>query len=323
MPQVSVVCAVHNGERYLERSLVSVLDQSFADFELIVVDDGSTDRTPNILSSLLTSEPRARVVRQENRGLTASLNTGIDLSSGAYVARQDADDVSLPDRFARQVAYLEAHPSLAALGTGTAVIDEAGAVTGALAVAHGSEAVGRDLRSLRSTPVHGSMMMRRRAVQAIGGYREAFPVGQDYDLWLRLSGVSEIDNLPDTLYQWRLDPESVYGTRRTTQLRYAGVALAMDRERTSGGTDSYDLLESCNGDLERFVARYRLGPFVEATWGELLLRGVGNSADVRHHLRRALAGGEIRPWTLCLLGWTHLGLPWPGSRPLAAAQPRV
>jgi glycosyltransferase involved in cell wall biosynthesis len=316
-PRVSVVLAVYNGERHLEASVRSILDQSFRDFELIVVDDGSNDGTTDILARAVRSDGRTVIVRQENRGLTVSLNRGIGLARGCYIARQDADDISLPARLQRQVAYLDAHPAVGALGTGADVIDGSGKIVGALGVALGAKAVTRGLLTLRSTPVHGSMMMRKSALDATGGYREAFPVGQDFDLWLRLSSHFEIDNLSDVLYQWRLDHGGVYVSRRATQLQYAGIALAFARERASGGHDSYDLLDSAGGDLDRFVARYRLGAFVHSLWGELWLRGLGNRARVRDQLRRAVLGGHVRPWTLCLLGWTHLGLPWPGGRPLA------
>ena len=311
--------AVYNGARHLEASVRSILDQSFRDFELIVVDDGSIDGTVEILLTLARADKRVVVMRQENHGLAMSLNRGIALARGAYIARQDADDISLPGRFEQQVAYLDSHPSVAALGTGADVIDESGAIVGALTVARGAQAVKRGLLTLRSTPVHGSIMLRKNALETTGGYREAFLVGQDYDLWLRLSSRFEIDNLSDVLYQWRLDRDGVYATRRATQLKYAGIALAFTRERGADGRDSYQLLENCDGDLDRFAARYRCGALVHATWGELLLRGVGNSGPVRQHFRRALLGGWIRPWTLLLFVWTHLGLPWPGGRPLALA----
>ena len=317
IPKISVVLAVHNGERHLEDSLRSILNQSFADFELIVVDDGSTDRTPEILSALQRSDPRAVVVRQENRGLTSTLVRGIGLSRGTYLARQDADDISLPGRFDRQVAYLDAHPSVAALGTSADVVDESGAIVGTLVAARGAQTVRRGLLTHRKTPVHGSMMMRKDALASAGGYREAFRMCQDYDLWLRLSSRFEIDNLSDVLYQWRLDRQNIYATRRATQLKYHAVAAAFARERAADGVDSYDLLKSCDGDLDRFVEDFRLGGLVHATWAELLLRALGNSAVVREHFRRALLRGHIRPRTVCLLGWTHLGLPWPGGRPLA------
>jgi hypothetical protein len=315
-PAISVILSVRNGARYLGASVRSVLAQSFGDFELVVVDDGSTDGTADILSTLQRADPRMVVLRQENRGLAASLNRGIALARGGYIARQDADDISLHDRFARQVAFLEQHPSVAAVGSSADVIDPAGARVGALRAECGAAAVKRGLLTLRSTPVHGSMMMRKEAVLATGGYRVAFPVGQDYDLWLRLSARFEMDNIADVLYRWRLDPEGVYSTRRAAQLTYAGVALALARERDRHGEDSYAALERCKGDVDAFAAGYRLGPYLYSLWGELLLRGLGNSARVRRHLRRALLGGWIRPTTLALAGWTHLGLPWPGGRPL-------
>jgi glycosyltransferase involved in cell wall biosynthesis len=319
-PRISVVLAVCNGERHVEASARSVLAQRFEDFELIVVDDGSTDATPDILSALQREDPRVVIMCQENRGLAASLNRGIAMARGIYVARQDADDISLQDRFERQTAFLDQYPSVAAVGSSADVIDRSGAVVGALHALRGPGAVRRGLLTLRSTPVHGSMLMRTSAIRAAGGYREAFPVCQDYDLWLRLSSRFDIDNIPDVLYQWRLDSEGVYNARRATQLQYAGIALAFAHERTAEGRDSYDALERSQGDLDGFVSHYRRGPFVHAMWGELLLRGLGNSGRVRRYLRRALLGGWIRPWTLVLCGWTHLGLPWPGGRPLVLTE---
>lgn len=316
-PALSVVLAVYNGARHLERSLQSVLSQSFADFELIVVDDGSTDATPAILAALTRADPRVIVLRQENRGLTASLNRGIALARGTYVARQDADDISKPERFARQIAYLETHPSVAALGTYAEVIDRSGMAVSRLAGACGAPAVTRGLMTLRRTPVHGSVMMRKNVLEAAGGYREAFRAGQDYDLWLRLISRFDVDNLPDVLYQWRMDHESVYTTQRATQLKYAGVALAMAHERAAYGQDSYELFAGAEGDWGGFASRYRLGGLLHAIWGELLLRGLGNSASVRTHFRQALRRGCVRPWPMFLLGWTHLGLPWPGGKPIA------
>lgn len=322
-PRLSVVLAVHNGERHLEDSLRSVLNQTFANFELIAVDDGSTDRTPAILAALARSDARVAIVRQHNRGLAASLNRGIMLARGDYVARQDADDISVPARFDRQIAWLDGNRSVVAVGSSADVIDRSGAIVGALTAARGAQPVRRGLLTLRTTPVHGSMMMRKSAVLAVGGYREAFRVSQDYDLWLRLSEQGDIDNLADVLYQWRLDHDSVYATRRALQLKFAGIALGFARERASDGGDSCHRLEACDGDPDRFIASYRLAPFVYATWGELLLRACGNSAAVRKYLRRALVGGDVRLWTLCLLVWTHLGLPWPGGRPMALADTPV
>ena len=318
-PRISVVLAVRNGARHLEGSIGSVLAQSFGDFELIVIDDGSSDATPDLLSTFQRADKRVVTVRQEHRGLAASLNRGIETARGVYVARQDADDISRGDRFEVQAAYLDREPSIAAVGSRAEVIDRAGMVVGSLVAARGPQAVRRGLLTLRTTPVHGSMMLRRSAVQSIGGYRPAFAAGQDYDLWLRLSERHDLDNLPEALYRWRLDAESVYATRRATQLRYAGIALAFAGERAGTGRDSYALLESSGGDLDAFLAQYPRAPAVYALWADLFVRALGNSALARTYFRRAVRGGQISPWTLGLLAWTHLGLPWPGGRPLRVA----
>ena len=310
-PRVSVLLAVYNGDRHLEASLRSVLDQSFADFELIVVDDGSTDGTAEILAAIQRADSRVVVVRQPNRGLTASLIRAASMARAGYLARQDADDISPPERFRRQVEFLDAHPSIAAVGAWADIINESGAVIGALRPPAGPRAIEHGLLTLGTALIHGSMMMRKDAIAAVGGYREAFPVCQDYDLWLRLSARFEIDNLPEVLNQWRMVPGNVYATRRSSQLKYAGLALAFARERARYGQDSYDEFRR-QGALDEFVTHYRLGAFVHAIWGELLLRAVGNSKVVRQHFRHALRRGHIRPRTVCLFAWTHLGLPSPG-----------
>jgi len=315
-PAISVVLAVYNGERYLEQAVRSVLSQSLPDFELIVVDDGSTDSTPDLLQALSRTDERIVVLRQRNAGLAASLNRGIGLAKGAYVARQDADDVSCADRFARQFARLKADGTVAAIGTCADIINESGAVIGRLTVAAGAAEVRHGLLTIVRTPVHGSMMIRRRALEATGGYREAFRTSQDYDLWLRMASSYDLDNLPDVLYQWRLAPGSVHTARQATQLKYAGLARALAEERLKCGEDSYERVAACRGNLDAFVEDFRLGGYLLGTWGDLYLRSLGNSKLVRQCLRRALWRGDLRLWTACLAVWTHLGLPWPGSKPL-------
>lgn len=313
---LSVVMAVYNGERYLEESVASILRQTFTHFELIVVDDGSTDRTPDLLSRLSRDDPRMVCIRQEHRGQTRALNLAIGVAKGGYLARQDADDVSMPERLVRQVRYLDQHPSVGAVGTAAELIDQRGRVIGILPNRHGTEQVKRGLLTVRATPVHGSMMMRRQAFEVVGGYREAFRVSQDFDLWLRMIQHSDLDNLRETLYQWRMNPEGTYATQRTMQLKYSGVALAFAREREIYGDDSYELLQRSEGDFDAFAARYRMRGLLHSLWGELLFRGLRDPAVARAHLWHALLSGFVRPKTLCLFGWSLMGLPWPGSPPL-------
>ena len=317
--KVSVIMAVYNGERYLEGAISSVLGQTFADFEFIVIDDGSSDATPEILSRIGREDSRIVVVRQENRGQTLSLNRAVELAQGNYLARQDADDLSMAERLELQARYLDTHPSVAVLGTAAQVMDQKGAVIGNLSTPQGAAPVRDALLTVRATPVHGSVMMRKEALAAVGGYRDAFWVSQDFDLWLRMAERFDLDNIPLMLYRWRRNPAGVYVTRRAMQLKYSGVALAFARERAIYGEDSYDLLRLSRGDLDSFAEGYRMRGLLHSLWGELLFRGLQSPRLARSHLVSALLSGFVRPKTLALLGLSLVGRAWPGSQPLPAS----
>ena len=318
-PDVSVVMPVRDAATTIRDALESVLVQANADFEMIAVDDGSTDGSSEILRKACDGDPRVRVVVNPGRGLTVGLNHGITLAQGRFIARQDADDLSMPGRFEQQVAYLDRHPEICAIGTASVIVNDAGAVIGRFPTRHGAAAVRAGLRSARATPVHGSMMIRRESLAVVGGYRPTFSAAQDFDLWLRLLERWDIDNLETPLYQWRVSPSSVYGARRETQVKYAGIALAFAEERRRDGADSYDLLVQCEGDLELFARGYRLRGLLRAVWGDLLFRATGDASLARRHFKMALEHGHVRPTTLLLWAWTSCGLPWIGGKPLRPA----
>lgn len=319
---ISVVIAVRDGGRYLERSLESVLQQHGPAFDVVVVDDGSTDGTGAILDGLARADPRVTVVHTPPRGFTAALSDAIARSSGAYLARHDADDVSLPGRFAQQARFLDDHPDVAAVGAAAEIIDEDERLIGPFRQAHGVAAVRAGLLTLRETPVHGAMMVRRSALDAVGGYRAGFLAAQDYDLWLRLSERFSMDVLTSLLYRWRLSGSGVYSRRRAEQLQYAGVARTFATERQRFGDDSYGALVESGGDFERFAENYRLAGPLYALWGELLYRATNDSAIARRHLGRALRCGHRDPRTVALFAWATLRLRWPGGRPLGASSGR-
>jgi glycosyltransferase involved in cell wall biosynthesis len=316
MPTVSVILPARNAERTIDAAVASVLQQSFSDFELIAVDDASSDGTLARLRGAAARDGRVRVLTGEGRGTTAAINHGVAIAVGRYIARQDADDVSMPRRFERQVAALDARARLCGVGTAAQVIDEAGAASRQLPMRYGAAAVKDGLQTARVSPVHGSMMIRRDRLDEVGGYRSAFVASQDYDLWLRLVERWDIDNIAEPLYGWRLTANSIYAAHRQAQLLYSGVALAFSAERARFGGDSYSLLEACGGDLETFAGRYRLEGMLQAIWGDLLFRGLGDAQLASRHLKRAVRRGYIRPRALLLGAWALLGLPWPGSRPL-------
>ncbi len=202
-PRVSVVMSVYNGEKYLAQAIESILDQTFRDYEFIIIDDGSTDGTGVILRQYEEKDDRIQVYDQENKGLIASLNRGCRLAKGEFVARMDADDISLPQRFVTQVQYLDAHPEIGVLGTWMEFIAGAGSTKSKFIMPTSSGLLGWSL-IFGNCMAHPSIMMRRDIVERLGFYDpEALHV-EDYDLWARAIAVTRIGNIPEVLLQRRV-----------------------------------------------------------------------------------------------------------------------
>jgi glycosyltransferase involved in cell wall biosynthesis len=198
--------SVWNGAPWVGDAVESILAQTASDLELIVIDDGSTDRTPEVLGSM--RDPRLRVERQERTGLTRALNRAARLGRAPLFARLDADDVARPDRLARQRAFLDARPEVGLLGTAVREVDLRGRE---IRVVRPPE-VDREIRRalIRKNPfAHSSVIMRRSLLERVGGYDESLSVAQDYDLWLRMSELTRMANLPDPLVIRRLVPGRV------------------------------------------------------------------------------------------------------------------
>lgn len=212
-PTVSVLMAVYNGQDHLRQALDSVLGQTFVDWELVVVDDGSTDATAAILADYAQREPRLRVVKQANAGQTRALNLGLGLARGKYIARLDADDVMCRERLAQQVAYMHAHRDVVLLGTAVELIDEHGQRLCTYVLPTGERRLRRLL--IRDNPfAHPSVMMRRGVVQWVGGYNDRFQICQDYDLWIRLARVGRLQNLAKPLTELRIHSQKMTWTRK-------------------------------------------------------------------------------------------------------------
>jgi len=215
-PRVSVVMSVYNGERYLVQAIDSILNQTFADFEFIIINDGSTDGSADILRAY--DDPRLRIIEQANVGLTRSLNRGIALAQGEYIARMDDDDISLPERLARQVAFLNTRPEIGVVGSACRIIDELNGREWVQRVPLSDEELSRAL--IRGNPVvHTSVMMRKSVLRAVGGYNEAYPYSQDYELWVRLATHTRLANLPEVLVVHRHHWGTVSTTKDTELLR--------------------------------------------------------------------------------------------------------
>jgi len=201
MPKVTVLMSVYNGERYLREAVDSVLAQTFTDYEFVIVDDGSTDGTATILDNYADLHI-VRLTNEHNIGLTESLNRGLSIAQGMYVARMDADDVSLPERFAKQVQFLDEHPDISVLGTGFQIIDDVG--TRGVKVLFPTEPSLVKWQMFFYCPiVHPSVMVRRMVYERLGGYNPDVHHSEDYELWLRAPPETKFANLPDVLLQLR------------------------------------------------------------------------------------------------------------------------
>jgi glycosyltransferase involved in cell wall biosynthesis len=231
-PTVSVVMAVYNGARYVRQAIDSILDQTFAGFELVIVDDGSTDETPHILHSY--QDTRLVLVKNEqNLGLARSLNRGIQVSQAKYIARQDADDISYPQRLETQVAVLDAHPEIGAVGTGAKWVDDNSRMLQVWPPPSDNAEIQQTLLRYCCL-IHGSTMYRRCAVEELGGYDIAMRTGQDYDLWLRMSETWDLACLPDVLYVFRRHKDTASLRCEKEQVRNAGIGLDRAIERRLG-----------------------------------------------------------------------------------------
>jgi GT2 family glycosyltransferase len=225
--------AVYNGMPWLTETLTSLRGQTFTDFEVVLIDDGSTDDTKGVLRAAAVADARFRVITQTNQGLVASLNRGIAEARGTLIARLDSDDLAMPDRLAMQVDFMRRHPDVAVVGSAIRIIDAHG-------VAHRRQAYPCAPEEVRSALLYGcalahpAVMMRRDVVLAIGGYRESFRHAEDYDLWLRLAEKHELANLPQELLRYRQHGSSVSFRHRQQQALATYVARYFAQERRAG-----------------------------------------------------------------------------------------
>jgi hypothetical protein len=202
VPLVTVLMSVYNGEKYLSQAIDSILNQTLHNFEFIIINDGSTDNTADILNGYEKLDRRIILHHQANQGLTATLNKGLRMARCTFIARMDADDVSFPERLAKQVDFLQAHPDVGVLGTGARVIDGYGNTSDTLQfpTQHG---VLRWSMCFFDPIIHPTVMMRREIAERCGGYSSNIKYGQDYDLWRRMSCVTCLSNLSDILLHLR------------------------------------------------------------------------------------------------------------------------
>jgi GT2 family glycosyltransferase len=251
---VTVLMAVYNGAAYLEPAVESIRRQTYRDFEFVIVDDGSTDGSGAILQRIATQDPRIRVIHGKHEGISATRNRGLARARGTIVVCMDQDDISMPDRIERQLAYLAEHPDVAAVGTALRLINKDGdPIAPPTQYPLTLEAIQQGLVMGYCSLGQPTVAMRREAVVAVGGYRPAFDTAEDYDLWTRLSEHHPLANMPDVLVDYRWHGENATARRRRDQALAAQIARLAAAERRLGRPDpTSELKKLCVTDLDRF-----------------------------------------------------------------------
>ena len=247
VPRVSILMPVYNALPFLREAVDSMLTQTMGDFELVAIDDGSTDGTEPVLQQYAEADARVIHLRIERGGIVAALNAGLSRCRAEVVARMDADDRSLPDRLSRQLAFLEQHPEVVVVGCAQRRMDEAGRPICRRPSVLGHDSIeAQMLRGQAGVLHHPTAMMRLAAVREAGGYREQYRHAEDLDLFLRMAEIGQLANLPDELYEARMHLGSVTRTesqRHLRELKRQIVAETRQRRGLGGGQVELDLPE--------------------------------------------------------------------------------
>jgi len=233
-PKVTILLPVFNAEAYLNESVESILAQTFADFELLAINDGSTDHSREILTSF--SDSRLKIIDNDsNRGLIYTLNRGIELARGEFIARMDADDISKKNRLEKQVNYLNNHPKVALLGSWAEYVDQDGRYILLRKVPMGNKIIQEKLLEVCCF-IHPSVMLRTSVVRQFNGYRQDALHAEDYDLWLHISENYEVDNISEPLIRYRIHPDQISQRKLVTQRKVADACrIASWRSRIKSG----------------------------------------------------------------------------------------
>lgn len=236
-PALSVAMSVHNGASHLTLAIESILTQTFTDFEFLILNDGSSDASADIIDSYAARDPRIRAIHRENCGLIFSLNQLVEESKAPLIARMDADDICMPERFAKQMAFMAANPDYGVVGTWTSDIDEHGDRFHISGADHPTDHDAFLASIDTSMMCHPSVIMRRDLVRSVGGYHDAFTHCEDYDLWLRLASVTKLCSIAERLVQYRHWSNQVSNRFAYKQQVGAAVAYLAYLERAAGRAD--------------------------------------------------------------------------------------
>ena len=262
--RVTVLMAVYNGLPHVIDAVESILQQTYRDFELLVVDDGSIDGTADYLSGV--DDSRLRVLHQDHGGVTKARNAGLAEARGEYLALQDADDISDPDRLRIQVEYLGDNQDVAAAGSWYRVMDQSGRNIFDRRLPRGDDIL-KTMLMAQSPIANGSAMVRTEVIRSVGNYRPEFVWTSDLDLWLRIADDHRIENIPQYLYGWRLPESGGSAVKRFRQKRYAALAVECTRARAIGLPEPLDRVRDVVNENPGVL--WRTGFRAKATWRRL------------------------------------------------------
>jgi glycosyltransferase involved in cell wall biosynthesis len=288
-PKVTVLMPAYNAGKYIAEAIRSVLEQGFSDFELLIVDDGSSDDTRQVIGSF--SDARLRLLEQENRGISAALNAGLLAARGYYIARFDADDICLPQRLARQVGFLDANPSYVLTGSEAEYILENGEHLFNFRCSAYSHAEIRK-RLYHSCPfIHSSVMYRKKEVLEAGGYSVHAHNFEDYLLWVTLIHAGKFHNLPEMLIKVRFNPSSVTIDEKWRGRRFRRLKQEIIQRGAITDAEGAVLLTIIRNQETR---RIKEGSY-HALCGKKFLADNYQPAKARWHVLRAI---HIHPFRL-------------------------
>lgn len=217
-PKVTVLMPVYNAEEFLAEAIESILKQTYVDFEFLIINDGSTDKSELLIKQYASRDKRIRLISRENKKLIATLNEGIEKAKGTYIARMDADDISTRDRLKIEVEYLDKHPEVALVGSNYTIIDHSGKSLVTTNVFTHPDDLKLCLITCNQYG-HGSTMFRKSVVEKLGKYSMQALHVEDYDLWIRISQKFQVANIEEPLYKWRKTEGSITGSNLELQIQ--------------------------------------------------------------------------------------------------------
>ncbi|MDX1929811.1 MAG: glycosyltransferase family 2 protein [Pirellulaceae bacterium] len=294
-PSTSILLPVYNDEKYLRDAVESLLNQTFTNFELIAIDDGSNDCCPQILETFAAKDKRVRIISRPNTGYLRALQDGLQIARGDIIARMDADDVAHPERLEKQLAYLDSNPACVAVGSWVNFVEETGMKLFEWHPPTDHEQIDRELLAGRGAMiVHPTLTMRRSAFNEIGGYRNEFEYAEDFDLLLRLGEVGLLANIGEILLDYRQRPGSVCGKHAYKQQVLIKRALEQAYVRRELSRDTLPSLPT-----PKVISHHRY--YVNLALGAIVKE---NQYAAQRCILRAIGAApwDWLPW--CLLAFT-------------------